>query len=1429
MACLAGAVSLFAIAASTASAQSPQGGAVAAGRANIAQSGATTTVRQSSQRAVIDWQSFNVGRGHTVDFQQPGRNAATLNRVQSHQPSLIEGAITAPGTVVIQNTAGVTFTGTARVDAGGLLATSQIVDADHFMQTGNYRIGGGERPGARVENAGRFAIDAEGLAALVGSNVTNSGSIVAHMGTVVLASGTATTIDLAGDGVFQVAVSGAPAGGAVHQSGQIDVAGGRVLLTAGGAAGMLDGVINTSGITRAVSGSGSGGQIELVGRGGGVVQVSGELDASGAAQGGTISVTGEEVVLQAGARLDASGATGGEIFIGGDLQGSGDLRRAQRTVLNTGSQVRADGSTGEGGRIIVWSDGDTWFDGFISAVGVTQGGFVETSGKINLGTGDRAAVEVGAGGQWLLDPRNVRIANSGTDIGGGVTAPPDAGGTFQIRRASITNALNAGSDVTITTAQPNQAQDGNITVDSALRWNGAGSLTLLADGSIAVNRAIEARGNGAVTLTADAAIDARGAIQTRGTGDITLTAGTTLDTRTVRAFGGGDITLNATGDITTAGTIEARAGGNIAIATDGAIDTRGTVQTRNDGDVRVTSGADLTTRTVRALGSGNITLEAAGDITTSATVETRGSGGLTIDGDGAITLNRNVQTRGAGALVIDAGNGITFNRTVQALGTGDLTVTAGGDLVVNRAAQTRGGDFDINVGGDIVLNRPVASRGGGAVTASADGSIFVNRSTRMRGSGDMTLTAGDRLEVNQQIRRDDEGDLTLRAQNDIVIDHNVFAGGDGSINIQSQAGDIVFGGANGNQRISTNRGDVALTATTGSVRIARTNTRSRNTQVYASNGDISISAGTEILLQGGAQNRSFARIGRGSDSSDIVLDAPTVSVIAGDVSTQGTAQVITGAGGSITVDANLLQIETGLTGAAASIAATNGASLALSADTQRWDGLVRADGDGPAGGDVTLSGNITATVAPIFDLNDGASFSLNLANPGGSLDAAGLAFDVVTTGGSIAVDGAVDAREISLISDTGVSFGANAALTATGPDTALVIAAADSFSNAGGPNVLTVTDPNARWLLYIDSFSGLQGSAPASGTFDLYNRSFASTPPNTLGAFSGNRVVYAEQPTLTITADDLSKTYGVDGTGLLSFSTTGLRAGDTLGTALTGDVTLASAGADPGATVAAGPYTITTTAAAASDQGYAVVTADGLLTVTPAPLTVTANDASREVGAPNPDFDADITGFVLGENEAALDGVLAFSTPATPESTDGLFAITPFGLTAANYAITFVDGTLTVGTGVPPMPQPPVTPLPPDPDAGLGTAPAIVAGDANEAGARIVRQSAVRGTPLTPGDATFRISDRDIALAEADPFALSFSLGEVVAFAVQPATGANAGFVPASAPEPQAEGFVPAAGGATAEINCGAPVNLGTADRSSCEAVSVSESYWSTR
>src|SRR5687767_8005791 len=101
----------------------PIGGKVSAGQATIAQAnGSTTVVTQSSTRAAIDWQSFNVPAGSTVTFRQPSAASVALNRVPGGSPSSINGNLSANGQVWLINPSGVLFGKGAQVDVGALVA-----------------------------------------------------------------------------------------------------------------------------------------------------------------------------------------------------------------------------------------------------------------------------------------------------------------------------------------------------------------------------------------------------------------------------------------------------------------------------------------------------------------------------------------------------------------------------------------------------------------------------------------------------------------------------------------------------------------------------------------------------------------------------------------------------------------------------------------------------------------------------------------------------------------------------------------------------------------------------------------------------------------------------------------------------------------------------------------------------------------------------------------------------------------------------------------------------------------------------------------------------------------------------------------------------------------------------------------------------------
>lgn len=164
-------------------------------------------------------------------------------------------------------------------------------------------------------------------------------------------------------------------------------------------------------------GAGDGGKVEIAS--GGTMILSGKIEAtSEKGAGGAIHATAPRLGLTA-AELDASGATrGGEILVGGGAHGQGPLLNSEYTLVNPYATLRADATgLGDGGTVVVWSDGRTDFAGTISARGGPaggNGGWVEVSGLQSLrfdGKLDLAASS-GRPGSVLLDPKNLIVGNA---------------------------------------------------------------------------------------------------------------------------------------------------------------------------------------------------------------------------------------------------------------------------------------------------------------------------------------------------------------------------------------------------------------------------------------------------------------------------------------------------------------------------------------------------------------------------------------------------------------------------------------------------------------------------------------------------------------------------------------------------------------------------------------------------------------------------------------------------------------------------------------------------------------------------------------------------------------------------------------------------------------------------------------------------------
>jgi filamentous hemagglutinin family protein len=289
---------------------SPVGGVVTVGDANIVQTGGNTTITQSTANVAIDWQSFSIGTGQTVQFVQPGSSSVALNRVLGADPSLILGNLLSNGRVFLLNPNGILFGAGSSVNVGSLVAsTMSLSDAD-FM-AGNYAFS--DAGTGSVVNQGNINATGGGYVALMGRNVSNEGVISARLGSVALVGGEAVTLDVAGDGLLNVSVSRGAVNALVENGGLIRADGGRVLLTAQAAGNLLNTVVNNTGVIQARTIENHNGTILLMGdRQSGTVNVAGVLDASAPSggNGGFIETSAAHVNIRDGAQISTAATQG---------------------------------------------------------------------------------------------------------------------------------------------------------------------------------------------------------------------------------------------------------------------------------------------------------------------------------------------------------------------------------------------------------------------------------------------------------------------------------------------------------------------------------------------------------------------------------------------------------------------------------------------------------------------------------------------------------------------------------------------------------------------------------------------------------------------------------------------------------------------------------------------------------------------------------------------------------------------------------------------------------------------------------------------------------------------------------------------------------------------------------------------------------------
>jgi len=374
--------------------------------------------------------------------------------------------------------------------------------------------------------------------------------------------------------------------------------------------------------------------------------------------------------------------------------------------------------------------------------------------------------------------------------------------------------------------------------------------------------------------------------------------------------------------------------------------------------------------------------------------------------------------------------------------------------------------------------------------------------------------------------------------------------------------------------------------------------------------------------------------------------------------------------------------------------------------------LTGADGDGPvtnftiAGppANGTLSGtapNVTYTPDTNYNGPDSFTFTVN----DGSLTSAVATVSITVQ----PVNGAPVAFDQSLTNaeDTPLPVTLTG-LDSDGPVTNFTVLTVPTNGtlrvlDTNGAVLLTIT--NATSLGSTNGLSYLPATnffGPDSFTFVVDDGSLTSA----VATVSLSVTNVNDAPTLALAIPDQAGTYGAAFSYAFPTNTfTDVDAGQTLTfTATNLPPGIAFDGATrtfSGTPTASGTFTVTVTA---TDNGMPALSASDTfdIVISPAALTVTADNQSRPFGATNPPLTYAFGGFVLGDTTNAVSGAPSLSTPATPASPVGTYPITVAAgsLSASNYTFTLVDGTLTVTGGTVPdvswTPQGPIiygTPL----------------------------------------------------------------------------------------------------------------------------------------
>ena len=429
----------------------PTGGTFINGNGSISRSSATLTVNQTSGRGIVDWNSFSVGSGYHVVFDNGA--GATLNRVIGTSPSAIFGTLSATGTVYLINPQGIVVGPTGVVSTGGRFVASTL-DSDNaaFMSGGALTLSGTSK--ASVTNLGRIGSTNGDVFLIATGAVANFGTISAPQGTAELAAGNTVLLNDSSSG-RQVFVQ-AGSGGTVLNGGRIAAAQASLQAADGN-------VFAFSGNHRAIRATGTAsrsGHLWLVADSG-TVSLSGNLIAKNADGSGGIVDTGARTFRFDPLGVTVQAGTWNLTTPGFALDRNAASAFSRSLAAGTSIAVQTTATDGRSGDIDVTASLDWTGAGSLAlnayrTVRVEPGVTVRNEGAGNLALrADATAIDNGGGVvnggtlDWSKSTGSVNLYRdsngayaAGTLLGNPAWTPNrDAGAVTQITAYRLVNSL----------------------------------------------------------------------------------------------------------------------------------------------------------------------------------------------------------------------------------------------------------------------------------------------------------------------------------------------------------------------------------------------------------------------------------------------------------------------------------------------------------------------------------------------------------------------------------------------------------------------------------------------------------------------------------------------------------------------------------------------------------------------------------------------------------------------------------------------------------------------------------------------------------------------------------------------------------------------------------------------------------------------------